>query len=650
LLSPQPHLSQEAGQDPSQRQAGLERPPLTRRAIGVLRELFPEPAELVRRRVPGGMSVLLLSAAVPLGVLVMLVRVAGTPVPAWDSIYGEDLGIFLVQALQHPWHLLVGYAGYLQLVPRLIAQFVVYLPLRDAAAAFAVSGALVTTGCALFIFHASAGHVRSAVLRFVLALAVVLLPVAQLEIADSAVNSPWYLLFALFWAVVWRPGTRVGMAGATAVGFLTAASTTMSVVFAPLLLARVVALPRLREHAVTAGWAAGCLLQVPFVASNLDSAQSRAAHLAAPGRVLAFYGHEVVLPALGWHLAWWLQAFAGRNGATLIIGAFLAAFFGWALLTQRGQARVFVVACLITGFLSTVFGAILKPGVTTTPVTVNSESGSRYTALPIFLIEAAAVVVVGSFICHKRHRLRTVAAVTALVGVLSVGWVTDFRYQGWRGNTVNWPPTATAWLHACQRMPDGVIRVPTGASFNGAKTAVPCSSLRRLCRAARSRGAGGSGGACRERDADPPGGRSGWPAAARARRQHPIIMPVAASCPAATGRLNAPLFGGVRKWCVGALRTDADEEPVRPGLWRWRRATHMEVVHHLVERSAGVVSELHGAVDGGVSAVRCRGEKAVQQQRHSPVAHHVRRLAAALDRAEEDVVTLGFDEDYRHLR
>ena len=486
LPTPQRHPSRVAGQAPSRQQVGLQRPPLARRAVGVLRELFPEPAEPVPRRVPRGLPVLLLAAVIPLGVLVMLVRVAG-PVPAWDSIYAEDLSIFLVQALQHPWPLLVPYAGYLQLVPRLIAQFVVYLPLRDAAAAFAVSGALVTTGCALFIFHASAGHVRSAVLRFVLALAVVLLPVAQLEIADSGVNCPWYLLFALFWAVLWRPGTRAGMAGAAAVGFLTAASTTVSVLFAPLVLARVIALPRLREHAVTAGWAAGCLLQVPYVVSNLGSAQSRAAHPASPGPVLAFYGHEVVLPALGWHLAWRLQAFAGRNGATLIIGAILAAFFGWALLTQRGQARVFVVAALITGFLATVFGATLKSGVTTSTVTENFESGSRYTALPIFLIEAAAVVAVGSFICHRQHRLRTVAAVTALVGVLAVGWVTDFRYLGWRGGTLNWPPTATAWLHACQRTPDGVIRGPTGLTV---RTVIPCASLRRLCPAARSRGAG----------------------------------------------------------------------------------------------------------------------------------------------------------------
>ena len=148
---------------------------------------------------PRGLPVLLAAVAIPVGVLIMLVRVAGTTIlPAWDSVSGEDLSVYLVQALQHPWPVLASYAGYLQLVPRLIAQFVVYLPLRDAAAAFAISGALVTAGSALFIFHASAGHVRSAVLRFVLALAVVVLPVAQLEIADSTVNSPWYLLFALF--------------------------------------------------------------------------------------------------------------------------------------------------------------------------------------------------------------------------------------------------------------------------------------------------------------------------------------------------------------------------------------------------------------------------------------------------------------------
>jgi hypothetical protein len=515
LLTPRRHLSEVAGQAPSQQQAPLPRPSFARRAVGVLRELFPEPAEQVPRRIPRGLSVILLSAAVPLGALVMLVRVPSTPVPAWgvpstpvpdlgllrtpvpawNGIYAEDLGNFLVGALQHPWPLLVPDTGYIELVPRLIAQFVFYLPLRDAAAAFAIIGALVTAGCALFIFHVSAGHVRSPVLRFVLALAVVLLPVAQLEIADSGVGTMWYLLFALFWAVLWRPRTRARMAGAAAVGFFTAASTPMSVVFAPLLLARVIALPRLREHAVTAGWAAGCLLQVPYVLSNLASVQSRTHHLASPGQVLAFYAHGVVLPALGWHLAWRLQSLAGRNGATLIIGGILAVVFLWALITQRGRVRVFVAASLITGLLFTAFGATLQSNVTITAVTEKGEAGSRYTTLPIFLIEAAVIVAVGSFIGHRQLSLQTAAAVTALAGVLSVGWVTDFRYQGNRSNVTDWPPTATAWLDACQHKPDGVISERIGP---GVWTTIPCGSLRRLCAAARSRDAGRLGGASRE--------------------------------------------------------------------------------------------------------------------------------------------------------
>jgi len=408
----------------------------------------------------------------------MLVRVPSARFPAWAGIYAEDLKIFLPQALHKPWHLLVPNNGYIELVPRLIAQFATYLPLRDAAAVFAITGALITTGCALFIFHVSSGHVRSPMLRFVLALAVVLLPVALIEIADSGVDAPWYLVFALFWAVLWRPKTPAGMAGAAAIAFFTAASTTMSVVFAPLLLARVIAFPRLREHAVTAGWAVGCLLQLPYVVSNLASVHSRAGHPASPGLALAFYGHDVVLPALGWHLAWWLQSAAGRNGATMIIGAILAIFFLWALITQRGRVRMFVVASLMTGFLYTVFGATLSSNLTVLKVTQDAEHGSRYTTLPIFLISSAAIVVVDSFIRDRQVRLQTVAAVTALVGVLSVGWVTDFRYNGFRSNDATyWPPIATAWLHACERKPDGVIYERAGSQV---RKPIPCASLRRL--------------------------------------------------------------------------------------------------------------------------------------------------------------------------
>src|SRR6185312_5735632 len=70
-------------------------------------------------------------AAVCAGAAVLLPRIAG--VPSWDSVYAEDQGVFLFDALARPWHLLVPFGGYEQLMPRLVGQLVSYLPLADAA-------------------------------------------------------------------------------------------------------------------------------------------------------------------------------------------------------------------------------------------------------------------------------------------------------------------------------------------------------------------------------------------------------------------------------------------------------------------------------------------------------------------------------------
>ena len=197
---------------------------------------------------------------VALGALVMLTRYSGRP--SWDSVWAEDPGIYLPWALAHPWHLLQSYGGYLQLLPRLIGQVAALVPIRAASVAFAVSGAVVASACGLFAYHASAGQISSRWLRALVGLSVVLLPVAQLEIADNGVNTIWYLLVALFWAALWRPRTRTGAAVAAVVAFAAAASTSLALLFAPLFVARAIAVPRRpREHAATAGWALGCVLQ-----------------------------------------------------------------------------------------------------------------------------------------------------------------------------------------------------------------------------------------------------------------------------------------------------------------------------------------------------------------------------------------------------
>jgi hypothetical protein len=396
--------------------------------------------------------------------------------------------VYLVEALAHPWHsLFTPYAGYLQLTPRIIGQFVSLLPLRDAAAAFAIAGALVTSGCALFIFRVSTGHVRHPLTRALLALSVILLPVALLQIANSVVNSPWYLLMALFWAMLWRPRSAGGMAGAALLGFAAATSNITAVVFVVLVVARLIALPRVREHAVTAGWLAGCLVQLPYFLHSGSSSSSRLSMLATPGQSVAFYGHDVVLPAFGWHLSWVLRHWWDRNYALLFVGGLLAITVIAVLVTGTARVRAFTVAALIFGFLFAAFASTVTYWVTINGVKPVGEPGARYTCLPILLITAVLIVAVDArFLGGERPadagqrqwpRPASVVAVIGLVAVLCVGWIPDFRYLAGRTTAPLWAPTADQWLDACQH--SDAIRYHETYGTN-TMLVIPCSRIRRL--------------------------------------------------------------------------------------------------------------------------------------------------------------------------
>jgi hypothetical protein len=324
-------------------------------------------------------------------------------------------------------------------------------------------------------------------------MAALLLPVAPLEIADSGVDTPLYLLFALFWAALWRPRTRGGMALAALIAFLASASDPLALALAPLLILRIAALRRVREHAVTAGFAAGLLLQLPVIHA---AHHSRLDRLASPGGVLGFVAHDVVLPALGWHLDWWLQAAVGRNGATLLVGCLLAAVFGLIAVTQPGRVRLVAAVAVGCGFLLAAAAAALSGWVTIEPVRFQIEPGSRYTTLPIFLMEAAVIVAVDNVVRRARERARpdeqaaafgvtpwtgwarargATAAVAALVVMLSFAWVTDFRSDNGRAGATLWAPIAARWLADCQRNPDGAIMAPSTPG----PVVIPCAHLRR---------------------------------------------------------------------------------------------------------------------------------------------------------------------------
>jgi hypothetical protein len=335
-------------------------------------------------------------------------------------------------------------------------------------------------------------------LRVLLASGVILLSSAPMEIADSGVNTLWYLGLAMFWAVLWRPRTPAGIAVAAVVSFLAASSTVIVVLYAPLLAMRLLVLRRPRDHAVTAGWLAGGLVQARFVIAAAVAGQSRLVGGGGPavgrdnrwGNSLTFYLHDVALRWAGWHLSWRLQSLTTTNQATLVAGVVLAVVLGLIIVTQPG-ARPFIVVALTAGFAFTMFAVYLDPWDVAFPVTFKNEVAARYTALPIMAIEASLIVGVDYALRRRRATrvrhaagrrdagaaLRRALAVAALVTFLAGNWVADFRYYGIRSGRAahQWAPVAAQWRHDCQVSPNGVISPAVG---KGVRPAIPCDHIR----------------------------------------------------------------------------------------------------------------------------------------------------------------------------
>jgi hypothetical protein len=438
--------------------------PLLSRLRRVLVPLFPQ-APAAAPKWPAAARVLANLAAIALGTVVMLARQPG--VPAWRTLWAEDRNIFLPQALSAPARtLFTPFAGYLELYPRFIADVVIQFPLSYAAVGFAVAGALTASCLAVFVFHASSGHVHRPELRVLLAASVVLLPTALEEITNNGVNTPWYLLFGAFWALLWRPRSRWGMAAAALVCFAAASSNPLAAIYLPLAAARVIALPRLREQAATIGWLAGGLLQIPAVLTL-----SRGHVSTTLAKAVVFYGQNVTLAAVAGHRGTDLLRSAGWLGGGAII-ATVAVAIGviWACRQGDPAMRALVIWAVALGVILTL-GAVLISGQVALPSARPDlyVRGSRYAQPAILLLVSAAIVAVDGFLRRTGIRHERAAHATAavlLVVVLGATWVTGFRYTNSRATYRPWSLHLARITHSCMQHPRR--RTPGG---------IPCSAV-----------------------------------------------------------------------------------------------------------------------------------------------------------------------------
>lgn len=398
-------------------------------------------------------------------VVLPLVRQAAVP---WDSLWAEDGRLYVQDANTMPLHatLFRGYAGYGQLLGRLLAMPTRYVPVGLIPPYMALAGTTTAALLALFVYRAADTHIPAVPARLALAGACVLVPVLALENEATVVNVTWVLTFATFWALVsWSSGP-FEVAARALVAFLAPATCPIAALFLPLLVA-VLWSRRNRADALVGGaFLTGVLLQAAMVLTtdtSVPTMPSTVRQLAVlyPVRVLAsgLVGERALREL--WPL-WgvWL----GVGAVVLTVG--LAAVG----LRHAGTTRCrTAVAALVLSvplfavpvFLRGTFGMQLATDV-------YNANGARYAVVPVLLLVSAAAVLTAQ--ASRRWIAGVLAAQVLVVGLTSFGHVEEWRPRG---------PSWTEGIHqaqlSCHQSSDPDRNIPIAPV--GWFTRLPCTRL-----------------------------------------------------------------------------------------------------------------------------------------------------------------------------
>jgi hypothetical protein len=258
------------------------------------------------------------------------------------------------------------------------------------------------------VFHMSRGHIASPALRGLLVAAMVALPLANVEMLDNLVNLPWWLFFAAFWALLWRPETTAGRATAGLICCLAAASEPLVGVFVALAAFRVWALPRLKEQASSVGLVVGLVYQAAVVLGNHGENTFPKAGLSGLPTDFA------LRVGLGW-----LSGLRGtdavvrwdRSVAEVLGGVLFVAIVVAGVKLGSRQGRAFVIATAVMAPICFAVPVWLRgAGPFMRLATTSVGYGGRYAATSILMLVSAVLVLAGHLSTDRRARTPGAAA------------------------------------------------------------------------------------------------------------------------------------------------------------------------------------------------------------------------------------------------
>jgi hypothetical protein len=407
-----------------------------------------------------------------LAVLLQLARIGFSA--SLNSLWAEDGQVFLQGALTNSVKVVGSeYAGYLVVFERLVAELASALPLRDAPVVFSGMAALFAGFSGLAVWHGSAGHITNPYLRATLAIVTVLVPVGGLETIDAASYASWYMLFASFWLLVWRPRTDLGAVLAALFIALTALSNPEIWFLLPLAVLRTVVVRDRRDAIPVAGfWIASALQAVAVLRSSYEGVEALWTHdiwtvvmqRVVDGSVLGLRIGGVAWEHLGWVLLWFLL---------------VALLVGLAIGLCRGgwRPRALAVVALPTGLIMFVF-SIYQRAVATPMVWPRTQwfaDAGRYSVFPVLLIISVSFAILSDLEGDGRRRFCSRASAAAIVIVLvsTAGsfWARELQARGI-------PPWKAGVDHAaavCTAQKGSAAAIPT--SPPGFSLYLPCSTI-----------------------------------------------------------------------------------------------------------------------------------------------------------------------------
>lgn len=425
-----------------------ERPQTARRPPGVTR---------AQAQLPSWAGPALFVAAVVLPLL----RQQG--VRSWETIWIEDAPIYVqgANAGNALSTVFEGYAGYLQLMVRLLALPTAVLPVTWIAGYLAIASTIVCALGAAFVYRSTQGWISTWPIRLILPAVLVVGPTVAIETTATITNTIWTALAVAPWVFISVRDGRRDVVLRCVAAVVVATATALSAMFLPLAIGIAIARRTRASITVAVAFTMGLVVQGLVVLGGQADHGDNSIRL-----LLDFYGLRVLGNVLVGELP--LDPLWTTVGEPAVVVFVLLTIGLFAVLLPGAGPRSQRMAAVMIGysFLATavpVWGR--GTSVIGFDLGVYTWNMSRYLTAPILLLLGAVALLVDPVGAERRRRVAEVGRKVFLIQTVII-LVIGFSTQTVRSEGPSWAgEIARARATACQGAPpDTVVRLTTTPS------------------------------------------------------------------------------------------------------------------------------------------------------------------------------------------